>query len=45
VIAYNLGNFWRWLVLLKRIGHWSLTTLQQRLVKTRGPLTKHARHY
>jgi len=34
VIAYNLGNLWWRLVLLQRIGSWSLTSLQQRLVKT-----------
>lgn len=33
VIAYNLGNLWRRLVLLKRIDNWSLTSLQQRLAK------------
>jgi hypothetical protein len=26
-IACNLGNLWRRLVLPKRIGHWSLTSL------------------
>ena len=31
VIAYNLGNLWRRLVLPKRIKKWSLTSLQQRL--------------
>ena len=45
VIAYNLGNLWRRLVLPKRIGNWSLTSLQQRLVKTGGRLVKHARYY
>jgi hypothetical protein len=45
VIAYNLGNLWRRLVLPKRIDHWSLTSLQQRLVKTGGRLIKHARYY
>ena len=45
VIAYNLGNLWRHLVLPKRIDHWSLTSLQQRLVKTGGRLIKHARYY
>jgi hypothetical protein len=44
VIAYNLGNLWR-LVLPKRIENWSLTSLQQRLVKTGGRLVKHARYY
>ncbi len=32
IIAYNLGNLWRRLVLPQRIGTWSLTSLQQRLV-------------
>jgi hypothetical protein len=45
VIAYNLGNLWRRFVLPQRIGKWSLTSLQQRLVKTGGRLVKHARHY
>ena len=44
VIAYNLGNLWRRLVLPNRIETWSLTSLQQRLVKTGGRLVKHARH-
>ena len=45
VIAYNLGNLWRRLVLPKRIEGWSLTSLRQRLVKTGGRLIKHARYY
>jgi hypothetical protein len=45
LIAYKLGNLWRWLVLPKRIEGWSLTSLQQRLVKTGGRLIKHARYY
>src|SRR4029453_4168190 len=45
VLAYNLGNLWRRLVLPKRIDSWSLTSLQQRLVKTGGRLMKHARYY
>jgi hypothetical protein len=32
-------------VLPNRIGNWSLTSLQQRLVKTGGRLLKHARYY
>ena len=44
IIAYNLGNLWRRLVLPQRIGNWSLTSLQQRLVKTGGRLVKHARY-
>jgi hypothetical protein len=30
----QLGNLWRRLALPKRINNWSLTSLQQRLVKT-----------
>ena len=45
VLAYNLGNLWRRLVLPPRVTRWSLTSLQQRLVKTGGRLVKHARYY
>jgi hypothetical protein len=45
VIAYNLGNLWRRLGLPKRIDKWSLTSLQQRLMKTGGRLVRHARYY
>jgi hypothetical protein len=45
LIAYNLGNLWWRLGLPKRIGQWSLTSLQQRLVKTGKRLIKHARYY
>ncbi len=45
VLAYNLGNLWRRLALPKAIGNWSLTSLQQRVVKTGGRLVKHARYY
>ena len=44
VIAYDLGNLWRRLVLPLRVGKWSLTSLQQRLVKTGGRLIQHARY-
>lgn len=45
VLAYNLGNLWRRLVLPTRVDTWSLTSLQQRLVKTGGRLVRHARYY
>jgi hypothetical protein len=45
LIAYNLGNLWWRLVLPRRIEGWTLTSLQQRLVKTGGRLVKHARYY
>jgi hypothetical protein len=35
----------RRLALPREIGNWSLTSLQQRLVKTGGRLIKHARYY
>ncbi|MGH9475697.1 MAG: IS1380 family transposase [Terriglobales bacterium] len=44
LIAYNLGNLWRRLALPAKIANWSLTSLQQRLVKTGGRLVKHARY-
>jgi hypothetical protein len=45
LLAYNLGNLWRRLVLPKRIDAWSLTGLQRQLVKTGGRLIKQARYY
>ncbi len=45
VLTYNLGNLWRRLGLLRRIKSWSLTSLQQWLMKTGGRLVKHARYY
>jgi Transposase DDE domain group 1 len=40
VLACNLGNLWRRLALPQKIENWSLTSLQQRLVKTGGRLVK-----
>jgi hypothetical protein len=45
VIAYNLGNLLRRLVLPVAIQSWSLTRLQQRLFKTGGRLIRHARDF
>src|SRR6266849_1067930 len=45
LLAYNLGNLWRRLALPQRIESWSLTSLQQRLVKIGGRLVKPARYY
>lgn len=45
VIAYNLGNLLRRLVLPIAIQDWSLTSLQQRLLKTGGRLIRHARYF
>ncbi len=45
VIAYNVGNLLRRLVLPVTIQSWSLTSLQQRLFKTGGRLIRHARYF
>jgi hypothetical protein len=44
LIACNLGNLWRQLVLPQRMGNWSLTSLQQHLVKSGGRPVRHARY-
>ena len=43
IMAYNLGNFLRRLVLPESMKHWSLTSLQTRMIKTGGRLVRHAR--
>jgi hypothetical protein len=45
LIAYNLGNLWRRLALPSPVANWSLTSLQQRLVKTGGRPIQHTRYY
>ena len=45
LMAYNLGNFTRTLALPEGIKHWSLRTIQLKLIKTGGRLIKHARYY
>jgi hypothetical protein len=43
ILAYNLGNFMRRLALPESMRHWSLTSLQTRMIKTGGRLVRHAR--
>jgi len=43
ILAYNLGNFLRRLVLPEPMKHWPLTSLQTRVIKTGGRLVRHAR--
>jgi hypothetical protein len=43
ILAYNLGNFMRRLALPEAVKHWSLTSLQTRMIKTGGRLVRHAR--
>jgi hypothetical protein len=45
LLAYNLGNLWRRLVLPKRIDAWSLMSLQQWPVKPGGRLVMQPRYY
>ena len=43
VLAYNMGNFLRRLVLPEPMKHRSLTSLQTKMIKTGGRLVRHAR--
>jgi hypothetical protein len=43
-LAYNLGNFLRRLALPKRVRHWSLTTLWEKLIKIGAKVTRHAKY-
>jgi len=43
ILAYNLGNFMRRLTLPEPMQHWSLTSLQTRMIMTGGRLVRHAR--
>ncbi len=43
VLAYNLGNFLRRLCLPKAFKHWSLRSVQVKLIKMGGRLVRHAR--
>ena len=43
ILAYNLGNFLRRLCLPKTVKHWSLRSLQVKLIKIGGRLVRHAR--
>ena len=41
-LSYNLGNFLRRLALPKRVKHWSLRTLREKLVKIGAKVVKHS---
>ena len=43
VLAYNLGNFLRRLCLPKAVKHWSLQSVQVKLIKMGGRLVRHSR--
>jgi len=44
VLAYNLGNFLRRLVLPKKIKHWSLRSLLVKFIKTGAKIARHSRY-
>lgn len=44
VLAYNLGNFLRRLVLPGKIKHWSLRTLLVKLIKIGAKVLRHSRY-
>lgn len=44
VLAYNLGNFFRRLVLPRRIRHWSLRSLLVKLIKIGAKVVRHGRY-
>lgn len=43
ILAYNLGNFVRRLALPESVKHWSLRSVQTKLIKIGGRLVRHAR--
>ena len=43
-LAYNLGNFLRRLVLPRKVKHWTLTTLREKLIKIGAKVIQHARY-
>ena len=44
ILAYNLANFLRTLALPEAVRHWSLTTLQTKLIKIGAKVVRHARY-
>ena len=45
IMAYNMWNIFRTMVLPEGIKDWSLRTIQLKLIKIGGRLIKHARYY
>ena len=43
VLAYNLGNFMRRFALPKEVSHWSLTSIQLKLIKIGAKIVSHSR--
>ena len=43
-LAYNLGNFLRWLMLPKSVKKWSLRTLLEKLIKIVAKVVRYSRY-
>jgi hypothetical protein len=43
VLAYNMGNILRQMVLPRSVRHWSLTTLREKLIKIGAKVVRHSR--
>jgi hypothetical protein len=43
-LAYNLGNFLRWLALPESVKKWSLTTLREKLIEIGANAVRHSRY-
>jgi len=43
-LAYNLGNFLRTLALPRKVSHWTLTTLREKLIKIGAKVVRHAKY-
>ena len=43
VLAYNLGNFVRRFALPEEVSHWSLTSIQLKLIKIEARIVSHVR--
>ena len=43
-LAYTLGNFLRTLALPRKVSHWTLTTLREKLIKIGAKVVRHAKY-
>jgi hypothetical protein len=43
-LTYNVGNFLRILVLPRKVGQWTLTTIREKLIKIGAKVVRHAKY-
>jgi hypothetical protein len=43
-LAYNLGNFFRRLVLPAAVKHWTMTTMREKLIKIGAKVVRHSKY-